>query len=72
MSEKKRDEEVGALWEKRGAKGPFLTGTVLETPVICFPVESTNPQAPTWRIYKSRPREGTMPASSVIWPGEEL
>lgn len=51
-------DELGALWLKTGAKGEYLTGEIEGIgPVVCFPVDSRNPKAPTWRVLKSKPRD---------------
>ena len=54
---KKNPDELGALWEREGGKGPYMTGEIAGQKVVCFPVESQNPKAPTWRVMKSRPVE---------------
>jgi hypothetical protein len=49
--------ELGQLWAKTGQKGDYLTGEVNGIKVVCFPVNSENPKAPTWRVLRSVPRE---------------
>lgn len=49
-------DELGALWEKSSAKGPYLTGTINGQPVVCFRNRSDNPKAPAWRVMKSKPK----------------
>lgn len=58
MNQYTKDEsDLGALWEKQGAKGPYLTGEISGVKVICFPIESQNPKSPQWRVLKSKPRD---------------
>lgn len=58
MAYEKDPAEIGALWTRDGAKGEYMTGTIEGIgDVICFPVNSPNPKAPTWRVKKSQPRE---------------
>ena len=55
MSERNPDE-LGALWLKKGGKGPYMTGTINGVNVFCTPVKSENAKAPTWRVMKSKPK----------------
>jgi hypothetical protein len=57
MSERNPDE-LGALWEKSGAKGPYLTGEINGVKVVCFRNTKAhdNPKAPAWRVLKSKPQ----------------
>ena len=49
-----RENEIGALWLKKGAKGEYMTGTVNGTKVVLFPVENkANEKQPDWRIFLS-------------------
>lgn len=58
MAFEKDPNEIGSFWLKEGRKGEYLTGKIDGIgDVICFPVNSTNPKAPTWRVLKSTPRE---------------
>lgn len=56
MSERNPDE-LGALWEKSGAKGSYLTGEISGVKVVCFRNRSDNPKAPAWRVLKSKPKD---------------
>jgi hypothetical protein len=56
MAEKNPDE-LGALWQRTGAKGDYLTGTVNGVPVVCFRNKSDNPKAPAWRVLKAKPAQ---------------
>ena len=53
----KNPDELGALWEKSGANGTYLTGEIAGQKVVCFRNKSDNPKAPAWRVLKSKPRE---------------
>lgn len=61
MAYEKNPDEIGALWEKEGRKGKYLSGYVeigaLKTNIMCFRVSSDKPNAPKYRILVSRPRE---------------
>ena len=57
MAFEKDPDEIGSLWAKAGAKGPYLTGEIAGQKVVCFAVKSDNPKAPAWRVLKSKPRE---------------
>ena len=58
MSDERNKEELGALWEKESAKGPYMAGTVNGIAVVVFRNTRKNkPNQPDWRIMKSRPRE---------------
>ena len=52
----KNPDEIGALWARDSAKGPYLTGEVNGVKVVCFQNHSGNPKAPAWRVMKSRPK----------------
>jgi uncharacterized protein (DUF736 family) len=55
MGEKNPDE-LGALWEKSGAKGPYMTGTVNGEAVVVFRNDRKTGNQPDWRVMKSKPR----------------
>lgn len=61
MAEYKKDEsEIGALWEKSGAKGTYLTGTVNGARVVVFRnTDKKSEKSPDWRAYvpKAAPTE---------------
>lgn len=57
MAYERDPNEIGALWLRTGGRGDYLTGKIGDVDVICFPVSSQNPKAPTWRVLKSQPRE---------------
>jgi hypothetical protein len=56
--------ELGALWEKTGAKGSYMTGTINGVKVVCFrnTRAENNEKAPQWRVLKSKPREAVTAA----------
>lgn len=58
MAFEKDPNEIGCLWAKESAKGPYLTGEINGMAVVCFAVKSSNPKAPAWRVLKSQPRDG--------------
>ena len=60
MSDIKKDEsELGALWEKSGNRGDFMTGTINGVAVVCFKNDRKTPgsKQPDWRVLKAKPRE---------------
>jgi hypothetical protein len=58
MAFEKKEGELGALWQRQGRKGEYLSGQIDGVgDVICWPIESTNPKAPKWRVMKATPRE---------------
>lgn len=52
-------EEIGALWLRTSKNGnDFLSGKVLGVDVVCFEARrSEGGRGPTWRVFKSEPRE---------------
>ena len=64
MPFEKNPDDLGALWEKQGAKGPYLSGTINGVAVVCFRNKSDNPKAPAWRVLKSKPKDGAAPVRS--------
>lgn len=54
----KNDDEIGALWEKTSARGPYMTGNVNGEQVVLFRNDrkAAGSKAPDWRILKARPR----------------
>lgn len=57
-----KEDELGALWVKNGARGDYMTGTLdvngEKVRIVAFREgNKRNEKAPDWRIYKSKPRE---------------
>lgn len=51
--------ELGALWEKSGPKGPYFTGTISGVKVVVFKNTKKNSEkSPDWRVLKSQPKLG--------------
>ncbi len=67
---KKNPDELGALWLKDGAKGPYMTGTINGQAVVCFKNKSDNPKAPAWRVLKSRPKADVQPTDAHVAPSD--
>jgi uncharacterized protein (DUF736 family) len=58
MAFEKDPNEIGALWMKSGRKGDYMTGVIEGIgAVVLFPVKSTSPKAPQWRVLKSKPKD---------------
>jgi uncharacterized protein (DUF736 family) len=53
-----REDELGGLWERQTNDGRvYMTGKIDGQDVVVFANDrATNPKAPQWRVYKSRPR----------------
>lgn len=57
MPFEKDPSEIGVLWNKSGAKGDYMTGTIEGIgPVVVFPIRSASDRAPNWRILKAQPK----------------
>jgi hypothetical protein len=53
-----KKQELGALWARTSKNGkPFLSGKINNVDVVCFKNDSENEKAPTWKVYKSEPRD---------------
>jgi hypothetical protein len=54
----KNPDELGALWEKTGARGPYMTGTINGQAVVVFKNDrkAEGSKAPDWRVLKSKPK----------------
>lgn len=51
-------DELGALWEKSGAKGPYMTGTIGGIKVVVFKnAGKSSEKQPDWRVLKSKPKD---------------
>ena len=50
--------ELGALWEKSGKHGAYMTGTINGVAVVVFKnSRKANDKQPDWRVLKSQLRE---------------
>ena len=58
MPFEKDPNEIGVLWEKSSAKGPYMSGEINGVKVVVFPINSKNDKAPNWRVLRSTPRDG--------------
>lgn len=65
MAFEKDPNEIGALWEKTGAKGPYMTGTINGERVVVFKAQKRGEKSPDWRVLKSLPREGETPQTEA-------
>lgn len=63
MSTREKNDELGALWEKEGSGGTWMSGTINGEAVVCFrndrKVAGSN--QPDWRILKARPKRDLAP-----------
>lgn len=58
-----RENELGALWRRKGKNGPFLSGEIDGKPVLVFPVTNKkNPKMPDFRVLRGNPRPQQAPA----------
>lgn len=56
----KDPNEIGALWEKAGSKGPYMTGTINGERIVVFKNGNKGSEkSPDWRVLKSQPRPQT-------------
>lgn len=56
----KDKDEIGALWSKTSAKGPYMTGIINGERVVVFANDAKgNEKAPNWRVLKAKPRTET-------------
>lgn len=56
-----KENELGALWARKGEKGEYLTGVVTidgtAYQVVAFKNDyKTKPNQPDWRVFKSAPK----------------
>lgn len=65
MAFEKDPDEIGALWEKDGRKGVYMTGTINGEKVILFKNgNKRSDKSPDWRVMKSKPREQASEAAN--------
>jgi hypothetical protein len=69
MPENRNPDELGALWEKHGGKGPYMTGTINGVAVVVFKNErkAEGSKQPDWRVLKSKPKPNTTGDDEVPW-----
>lgn len=54
----KDPNELGALWEKTSARGPYMTEMINGQPVVLFRNDrKTSDKQPDWRVLKSQPKQ---------------
>lgn len=70
MAFEKKPGELGALWKRESASGPFLSGTLeingQVIDVTCSPITSQNPKAPAWRVMLAKPRNAAQVAAPQV------
>ena len=64
--------EIGALWDKTNARGPYMTGVINGERVVVFQHDGKgNAKAPNWRVLKARPKPASpdthKPDDDVRW-----
>lgn len=72
------ENELGALWIKRGNKGEYMTGNIvindIATPIVCFTNQNKkSDRHPDWRILRSVPQEkqsNPLPEVDTLSPEE--
>ena len=57
MPREQNPDELGALWEKTSARGPYMTGTIGGQRVVVFKNDKGGEKAPQWRVLKAKPKE---------------
>lgn len=68
--EEQKEKSIGALWEKSGPRGTYMTGTLELTEgekiqVVVFKNDKgDNPKRPDWSILKSKPKADATTASA--------
>lgn len=66
MPFEKKPDDLGALWEKTGPKGDYMTGEINGVKVVCFKNRSDNPKAPAWRVLRSKPKDARSEADDSV------
>lgn len=62
MPYEKDPNEIGALWEKEGKRGTYMTGTINGVRVVLFKNGNKgNEKSPDWRVLKSQPKAEEQP-----------
>lgn len=65
----KNPDELGALWEKSGGRGTYMTGTINGQAVVVFRNDrkAAGSKQPDWRVLKSKPKPTTGAATESDW-----
>lgn len=64
MSQYEKDpNEVGAMWEKEGQHGVYMTGVINGQRHVMFKTKKSSEKAPDWRVMKSLSKEEREAAS---------
>src|SRR4029077_2266516 len=63
MPREQNPDELGALWEKTGNRGIYMTGTVNGQPVVLFKNDRKAPgsKQPDWRVLEAKPKSYRQP-----------
>lgn len=72
MSERNndREDELGALWEKEGSNGLYMTGKINGQSVVVFKNrQKKNDKHPDWRVLKAKPRTEQPKPADDEWGG---
>lgn len=65
MAYEKKEDDLGGLWIKSGARGEFMTGSINGVGVVCFRNDKKTGNQPDWRVLKAKPREDAAPAKAI-------
>lgn len=59
MGESRNPDEIGALWEKTGARGAYFTGKINGVAVVLFRNDKKKPGSnePDWRVMVAKKKE---------------
>jgi len=68
----KNPDELGALWQREGAKGVYMTGTIAGEKVVVFKAKKTNDKSPDWRVLRSKPRDTTGAPAPVTFTADDF
>lgn len=69
----KNPDDLGAVWDKAGAKGKFLSGSITvngeQIRIVMFPNDKkTSDTQPSWRILRAKPKMDAAASPSEISP----
>lgn len=71
MAFEKNPDEIGALWTRSNDRGDYMTGEIDGVKVICSPVKSDNPNAPAWRVKRSKAQDVKNTPHHAALPDDE-